>query len=237
MTQTVAVISDIHCPYHDPKALKVASKVLKDLQPDRVILLGDIVDFYSVSGYNKTPDRINNLQDDCNTTHDLIGDLVECSHRSKWEYIEGNHENRLDRLLLSKAQELWCLDCLSVDRLLRLEELDIEYKMSTDIGPMTAIHGYVVRKHSGYTAKAMAETHGSVISGHTHRLGSHYRTDGRGQIMAFENGCLCDLSPEYITGIANWQHGFSIVTENSGNIGVEQIHIVDGLAYFRGKRW
>lgn len=237
MTQTIAVIGDIHCPYHDPRAVKIAVKILKDLEPHRVILIGDVVDFYSISRYDKKPNRINDLQSDCDQTHDLLTEIVSASTRSKYEYIEGNHENRLSRFLLTKAPELWSLRVLSVPELLRLGELGIEYKHETRVGNMTATHGHFARNHSGYTARAMAEGYGTVIFGHTHRLGAHYRRDGRGEIAAFENGCLCGLTPEFITGVADWQHGFSIITEHNGATAVEQVHILDGQAFFRGKRW
>jgi len=98
-------------------------------------------------------------------------------------------------------------------------------------------HGHVVRKHSAYTARAMAEEFGTVTFGHTHRLGMHYKRDGRGSIVATENGCLCAMDPEYISGIANWQQGFTIITQIDGMSSYEQVNIIDGKAIFRGRKW
>ncbi len=42
--ERVAIIPDIHCPYHDPRAVNLAASIVNDFQPDRVIFLGDFVD-------------------------------------------------------------------------------------------------------------------------------------------------------------------------------------------------
>ncbi|MCA8938790.1 MAG: hypothetical protein KDB07_03230, partial [Planctomycetes bacterium] len=49
----------------------------------------------------------------------------------------------------------------------------------------------------------------SGISGHTHRLGIHYRTTLAGTKFWIENGCLCNLDPDYTHGQPDWQHGFT----------------------------
>jgi len=233
----VAVLGDIHVPYHDEKALKIALKIIKRYKPDQIKLIGDIVDFYSISKYMKDPGRITQLQDDIDKTKEILERIRDSSPKSKVEYLEGNHENRFDRVLKTKAPELWCLRDLSVERQLDLKKLGIKYNTShTDIGDFTYTHGTIVRKHSGYTARAHAEDHGSLIHGHTHRLGSYFRSDGRGYVQAHENGCLCDLKPEFINGRADWHHGFSMVTHDKLTH-VEQVRIINGEAVYRGELW
>ena len=72
-------------------------------------------------------------------------------------------------------------------------------------------HGHVVRQNSAYSAKAMLDKrHMSGITGHTHRLGvCHQTTQGTNNYWV-ENGCLCELNPEYMHGYPDWQHGFSV---------------------------
>lgn len=238
MEQT-AIIGDVHIPYHDPPALKCALKITKDLKPDRVILIGDIIDFYSISRYMKDPGRINSLQPDIDKTRAMIDHIrTDIAPNAEIIYLEGNHEDRLGRFLLTKAPELYNLRALTVPELLDLRKMDITYKIEHQIGDLTLTHGHIVRKHSAYTARAMSEDYGCVISGHTHRLGSHYRTDRRGHVCAYENGCLASMGDvEFIKGTPNWQHGFSVLSENRGLLNVEQIQIHDGQAIFRGHKW
>jgi hypothetical protein len=66
---------------------------------------------------------------------------------------------------------------------------------------------------------------------HTHRLGAHYRTGFDGlPLVAFENGCLCDLTPPYMLS-PNWQQGFSVVTMDRES----DLFHVDQLPIIRGK--
>jgi hypothetical protein len=105
-------------------------------------------------------------------------------------------------------------------------------------------HGHIARKHSGYTAKGMLDTYGvSGISGHTHRAGTHYLKDESvGQAGAkvwYENGCLCDLDPEYCTS-PNWQHLISVGyfinggQRHTGRFHIIPIPIVKSKIFFDG---
>jgi hypothetical protein len=49
------MISDVHVPYHDIDALKMALRHGKKLEADAVILNGDLCDFYSISFWDKDP--------------------------------------------------------------------------------------------------------------------------------------------------------------------------------------
>ncbi len=49
-------------------------------------------------------------------------------------------------------------------------------------------------------------------SGHTHRCSAYYVTKRGGSYTWSEAGCLCDLQPEYIDGVADWQHGVGLVS-------------------------
>lgn len=43
----IAVLSDIHLPYHDDEALGLAVESVKEYNPDIVLLNGDIADFFA----------------------------------------------------------------------------------------------------------------------------------------------------------------------------------------------
>jgi len=87
-----------------------------------------------------------------------------------------------------------------------------------------------VRGKAGYSARALYEKRGtSVIMGHTHRLSQASHRNALGQHTMIENGCLCDLSPEY--GVEpDWTQGFTYGYVNNGSVHWYAIPIlVDGF--------
>jgi hypothetical protein len=66
-------------------------------------------------------------------------------------------------------------------------------------------------------------------------MGIYYKRDSRGIHAAYENGCLCKLTPEYAQQ-PNWQQGFSVVhvDESTGLFNVQQIPILPDSTFFYG---
>jgi len=122
----------------------------------------------------------------------------------------------LEKYKWNKAEEFESLDCLKLDELLGFRELGIKMATYDDgimiNGKFMARHGELVRKYSGWTAKAHYEKHGgNGIVGHSHR-GGHYTTRNRFGVWGWaENFCMCDLDPDY-TPHPDWQHGFTVQT-------------------------
>jgi predicted phosphodiesterase len=210
------VLSDIHFPFQNDKALKVVDQYLKDNIFHNIYLLGDIIDFYALSDFNKNPDRATTLQEDLNTTKAYLTHIRSLSLGSHIYFIDGNHEVRLKRYLW-KHPEISSLDALSLPNLLGFKENNIMHKPQYHIeNNMIFEHGSICRKHSAYTAKAMFEKRGmSGMSGHTHRLGHYLHTNMTGSFQWLENGCLCSLEPEYLIGVPDWINGFSIIENNT----------------------
>jgi hypothetical protein len=96
-----AVTNDVHVPFHDRDALRLAAKVLEAWKPDVHIMAGDMMDFYTVSDYDKNPARAIRLQDEINTWHcEVVAPLsAAVGKRCRQIYLPGNHENRLLRHL------------------------------------------------------------------------------------------------------------------------------------------
>lgn len=74
MTKTV-FISDLHVPYHDLLAWNKTIRFIKDFKPDTIINLGDFVDFYGISRFDKEPSRIDSLQNEINIAIELQAEL------------------------------------------------------------------------------------------------------------------------------------------------------------------
>ena len=233
------MIGDIHAPFHDPKTIDLTLTFLREWQPDIVWEIGDMVDCYAISKFNKDPKRILGLQDEFDQAHNILKRLRAACPNAQIHHLDGNHELRMQALLWSKVPELSSLRELSVERLLGLGELGIEYHdCDCEIeykNMLQIMHGTNVSKHSGWTAKAHYERYGGCgIIGHCHR-GGNYLITKRGDTNGWwENFCLCDLNPEYVRS-PNWQQGFSLGYFSRDRFDIVSVPIVQHRFVVDGK--
>lgn len=243
--EKTAFIPDIHAPYADGAALRCAYAFLRYFKPDHVFVMGDAVDFYQLSKFNKDPKRIPDLQNDIDDAVGILTQIRKASPNSKMYFLKGNHENRINTFLFSRAAELASLRALTVPALLNLKELDIKY---VETGKMLfhdflIKHGNVVRTRSGYSATGEREKAGiSGASGHTHRLGQVFNSDYTGMTSWTECGCLCRIDADafdYTEGqIPNWQQGlaYGYFEKNNHRFGIHAVPIIKGALVFDGRR-
>ena len=239
--KSVAVINDTHHPYQDAECLTVVEECLKDLQPDYLVYNGDMCDFYQISKFDKNPSRLDGLQSDINSVREMFDYHSKILPNTIKYFIVGNHEERLRRYLWTTARELSSLEELHIEKLLHLKDYGIqfvEYEKGLPIkatAPNGVIettflvtHGTIVRKFSSYTAKGMYDREGiSGISGHTHRQGMYRLRNRRGDFAWWENYCLCDLDPDYVSN-PDWHQGFSMIYFNENHFDVKQMNYING---------
>lgn len=236
----VVFVSDIHAPFHDPQAIKACLSFIKWYQPEIVVFMGDVIDFYAISSFSKDPQRALGLQDEIDATVETLTRFRKMAPKAKMILLRGNHEYRLQKYLWTRAAELSGLRDLTVPHLLKLDELKIEYNKDGKmvINKTIIKHGNIVRKFASYSAKGEFENCGiSGVSAHTHRMGVYFHTHEGGLFVWMECGCLCNLNPEYMEGkVANWQHGFGIgfYKSNSDRFHLDFIPIVKGKAMAYG---
>ena len=224
----VVACGDFHVPFHDRMALDILLNYLRHSPPDKVILLGDIVDFYQISRFLKDPGRQAELQNDLDTTVSVLREIREAVPDSEIIFIEGNHSYRLTKYLWRSAPELYSLKILSLPYVLQLPELGIAlvpYGNEYKIGNVSFLHGNLARKRAGYTAHAVMEALGTnVVIGHMHRLAVVHRTAGDDVFTGIEAGCLCNLDQPYTYTRPDWQHGFVTLHFVDGGDWSYQIH-------------
>lgn len=210
--EKLLLVPDTHCPYHDKKAWKLLMKAAKGFKPDVVAHLGDMADFYSVSAHSKDPARVRHLKDEILETRKLRGDLDSLNPKRKI-FIEGNHENRLERFLQDKAPELFGL--VSADNLLELSDNGweyIPYRESTKIGKLYLTHD--TGASGKYTTMRALETYQhSVVIGHHHQFQYMILGDATGEYhVGAQFGWLGDAKQvDYMQQVkiaATWALGF-----------------------------
>ncbi len=241
-TKKILVLSDTHIPYHDPAAVQVALQAIVKMKPAAIHLMGDIVDFYSVSNHQRDPDQRCSLQWELDQTLLFLQEVRKRAPKVPIILYEGNHETRLGRYLVRGGGELCCLRSLKLPSLLELNDLRITWRPEGQfyqVGSNFYLHhGVLLRTYAGYTAKGLIDRLGqSVGCGHTHRLATIHRRMMTKVHTAFENGCLCLLTPspsnDFTKGLMDWQQGFSVLHKwktKSGKtrVDVEQFLIVNG---------
>jgi hypothetical protein len=247
---TGVIYGDTHGQFLDEKAEAVLFAVMADLQPQRVVHVGDAVDCYTISAFDKDPLRKESLQDEIDHARRHLARARAVVPDAAFWLLEGNHEDRLRRTLWNATQGMREVsklrafqDAITWPNLLQLEALGIEWVGTKDqpiktIFPKFIIkHGTVVRKWSGWSAKGEWEKYGkSGASGHVHRLAQFLHRDWNGNHVWAETGCLCGLNPDY-TQDPDWQQGFVVVTfeAKTGAFQVEPVYIHQGRAVWRGR--
>lgn len=248
-------MSDIHFPYEDKLAWPLALKIIKDLQPDLIYLGGDILDCYAVSAHDKDPKRSLTFDEELTYARKQLGRLTDLAPKAKIKKKEGNHEDRMPRLLRKKAPELAYLDELTLPRLLDLKGLGIEWVPNSKvekIGHLYHLHGNEVRLSSNTQNIALAmyrRFDTSIIFGHYHRLQRYsQRRLGEHPATALANPCLCDFEVPYDL-FPQWQSGLTVIDySKSGFFQAEQVNFLSdtekawcgvqgkGYTYKRGGR-
>jgi len=242
-TETWVVLNDIQIPFHDVPVLANVLSFIQDLKPQGVILNGDVVECYAISNFTKDPMEPSSLTNERMIAGDLMNRLSHVKHKI---WLGGNHEDRLRSHVWRNRKE-WsrALGVLGVSIDVSFESLFTPRKYGFKytpygtyhmLGKLMVTHGEFISKHSAFSAKMHMDRFGtSVLHGHTHRLGIHYRTDMKGVHGAWENGCLCVVNAREWVHFPNWQQGFAIVNvAPDGMFNVQQIPILPDKTFMFG---
>jgi hypothetical protein len=105
----IGILSDIHFPYADLKALNAAVKYLIDWKPSCIVLNGDILDAYQASDFQRDP-RQRGLKYEIDVTRDFLSQLRKLFPKTRIIYKVGNHEERYERAILQRLPEFLDLE-------------------------------------------------------------------------------------------------------------------------------
>jgi predicted phosphodiesterase len=232
----VAILSDIHVPYHTPEAIECAVKRAKKQDVDGIILNGDTIDCHSLSQFIRDP-RARSFKEERQTTNELLEYLRQEFPNARIVWRDGNHEDRFKTYMMQKAPEVYDERFFSIDRLLNFDDLGIEYvtdKRIVMLGGLAVMHGHEFFKGFAPPVNpargAYLKAKQSVIVGHHHRTSEHTETALDGTMTTtWSVGCLSDLHPAY-SPYNSYNHGSAIVTLDGSYYEVANYRIVNGRA-------
>lgn len=161
----VVVGSDVHIPFQDDRAVACFIKYCKEKQPEAIVLNGDILDMFMLSKFTKGEGR--NPLEEITMCRGLLEMIRKACPTSDIYYVIGNHENRLEKYVLSKAPELASLieDVFSI---IKTEDFKIRGCASLTINDnFVCKHGTLLGNKSGLSAiKEMENAYMSGATGH-----------------------------------------------------------------------
>jgi predicted phosphodiesterase len=235
----VAVLSDIHIPYHSPIALSAAVAYCKKRKPDVLLINGDLADFYTISRHQKDPSKRDLEQEITLVREGLAWLRHEFGKRCRIVLKLGNHEERWQHWLWNAAPEISSSARMNVSEWIDAPKYGVEVvadQRPIMCGRLTVMHGHelprgaaAVNTARGVFLRAMS----TMLVGHSHRTSQHSEPDWRHlETCCWSAGALCDLTPEYAR-IQKWNYGFAMVgVDDDGGFHVENLRMsLDGQVW------
>ena len=251
------IVPDSHGCFVDQLAASAMLADIAMLKPSSIILLGDHLDCggflaeHHTWGYVAETDYT--FEDDCQATNQFLDALQSAAPQATIEYLEGNHERRIEKWIVTDAlrsgkgsrKDVKMLNALfSTETVLSLAARKIPiYKQGQWYDgchvPGTILRDNCYFTHGQFTNKSAAAAHlakynSNIWFGHTHRMDlATKRTVASGPIGAWNPGCLCQLQPFWMhQNLTDWVNGYGIqlVQKGLGHLNL-QIPIIDGVSY------
>lgn len=216
-SKKILILSDLHSPYHNKTAIKKSIQIANKQKITSIILLGDIIDFYQISKYNKIP-TAPNLQYELDVTYNLLSYIRKQFPKVQIIYMRGNHERRLQHYLC-KNSELYNLNNMILEKLLRLDELNIKLLDDYTLikyGNFTLLHGDEIKAGGSIDVcrNKLNYSKCSIVFGHHHTSDVYQiKTLDNNVLTSIAVGTLGELSPDYMPYNMNWNNGFCIMDE------------------------
>lgn len=249
------IFGDPHGNQAEPSAMAAMIEDLRQIRPDRLVIGGDFVNCGGFLAEHHTLGYVaeteDSYADDVEQANHWLDRIMEAAASDVVWYLEGNHENRVERWILNlKLGHKKDIETLrrqfAADCVLHLRERGIEYfRRDTVYDEACGVPGWV-RKDKLYYAhevttsqnaasEALKKAGGNIVFFHTHRAESKTtHIPGVGVISAWNPGCLCKRQPLYMhTRPSGWTHGYLVrfISRKSGHYQVVPITIDGGVSY------
>ena len=234
----IALLSDIHIPYHSKSALELAIKEAKRRKANIILLNGDTMDAHELSRFEKDP-RERSFRDEIPLVKQFLAYLRHTFPKARIIWKDGNHDERLYLYLRRHAPALLGLGSFEAQSVLGLEDNGLGYvtgKRPITCGKLNILHGHeyptsalgVVNPARGLFLRAGA----CAIEGHYHQTSEHAQPNLEGKSIAcWSTGCLSELHPPYMP-LNKWNHGFAMIEiGKEGNFKVDNHKIINGEIY------
>lgn len=229
------VMSDLHVPYHNIGAISECLNYGIQKKIDAILINGDAMDCYQLSKFNPDP-RQRSLKEEVAALSDFL-DIITKIAPVFWKL--GNHEERLEHLLIRNAPVLLGIEEFQLENLLHTRARNIEVikdQRIIYIGHLPVVHGHELQMKGVSVNPARSlflKTKKSALCGHLHQTSSHNEPTIDGKLIStWSTGHLGDPHPKYAR-INKWNHGCArIEVDDTGNFEVINLRLI-GNKLFR----
>lgn len=229
----ILILSDIHFPYQDNKALQLALDYGLENKVNAVYLNGDTLDMYHGSRFIKDR-RKRDLAGELEIGRNFLKKLQD-NFKCPIYFKIGNHEKRWEDFLRIQAPELLGIPDFQLETILRFREFGVTLVKDKQIamaGKLPIMHGH--EWHGGFAppvnpARGLyMKAKQSCLIGHHHRTSEHTEKSLSGEVTTtWSTGCLSGLQPDYAP-YNQYNHGFAHVKiDDDGTYYLKNIRIID----------
>lgn len=247
-------------PFHDRRIFDLITQMLTLERFDDVLLAGDWNDLSEWSAkFTAEPEFYWTTQPMIIEQAWWLSQWRQAAPNARFLYFEGNHDKRMRDLLVSNYKQAYGLrpedelrlpPSLSIERLLCLHKLEIEYLTGYPDNKfwlnenLAVQHGDIVRNSTpGATSQAyLRKKTYTTIYFHTHRREMAAKTmetsTGRYEQTAFSAGCCCHVDGRVpgSTSESQWQQGVCVVEYTDESENIIPVAINEGKAIYGGKQ-
>lgn len=204
---TFVILGDTHFPFQDNNAIDKAIALIKKMQPDYVVQVGDLYDLYSFSRYPKNPNFITPEQEmkEGRAGAELMWRRIRAaSPRSKLVQLHGNHDYRMVKYVSESAAAATHVMKKYLKEVMTFPGVQT-VSDEHEIDGIAFMHGF--RKH-GEHAKYNQQ---STVVGHLHKPGIVYLSNRHGPYWELNVGWLGDYRHEVFSYAAQKRmHGMLV---------------------------
>jgi len=183
----VLAIPDIHLPFTNWVKLQAVAKLALRLNVDRIVQLGDIIDGYSWSRFEKEVSH-----DAPDIEYKRVCENMKKMHRlfPEMDILVGNHDHRM-----IKSAKIGRLPTKHQNMIAPWNEFDFEgwawHHKPLEIDKVVYMHGDFAPMKAIDKAKLLGK---SVVQGHTHQCYIEFVETLGHSVFGAEAGCLIDTS-------------------------------------------
>jgi predicted phosphodiesterase len=246
---------DVHGEHKDDAALAAFFEDVSILKPREVVCIGDGIDCGGFLSQHKTLGVVAELdvtyEEDVAAGNMVLDEVQRRAEPDSFDYIEGNHENRVNRWICDQVlgngrNAEYLRRLLGPASVLGMEKRGIRYVErhkyydGLSVSGTIKVDPYAVAQHGEafcgkYSAfRHMDRTGESIFFGHTHRLSTTYAEKLGGPIVAVNTGCLCKLRPLYaLTKTTDWMHGYAVQICDDRGFLAFTVPIINGVSYLQ----
>jgi len=222
---TVLVGSDFHIwPGEPSTCLRAFKKFVSDIQPNAIILNGDVMDFPRISRHPQNWESAPDPREEIEAAQDHLDDIVKASKRGTQKiWTLGNHDARLEALYANSAPQMRGMKGVHLADFFPLWQKAMSCFINENVEGGATMVKHRLKGGQGATRANALNSGVSMVTGHLHsqnvRPISDYRRFDR---YGVDTGCVADKEHRAFTytedAPLDWRSGFALLTYRDGRL-------------------